>query len=404
MLTKLMRRFGLKEKRYWLRIPRENEFQHTLLLGDSGTGKSQIIHSFLRQIASRRPAEAAIVYDPACEFIKRHYSPERGDIILNPLDLRSPFWSPTLEVEYQTDYKLVSESFFPGKENSSPTAQFFVTASRSIFSRMLEFSPTPEQIVDWLQNAKEIDRLVKGTEHAHYIDHNAGNQRGGVLGSMAEVGAVLKLLPNASDCRKNISLTRWAKHRKGWIFITSINDTRDALRPLQAVFLNILLKRLMSCDAEWGSKHPCWVVVDEVHSLKRLPALEVSLSEGRKFGVKIVLGTQGKSQFEQYYGTAAETMLATPNLKILFRTNEPRAAKWISDLIGEAEKEKERTSTNAAVNDNRDSIHYSTYIEQRAVVSKEEIMGLRNLCGYWKYGSDVVGFRFPYNLSKQVAE
>jgi len=91
-------------------------------------------------------------------------------------------------------------------------------------------------------------------------------------------------------------------------------------------------------------------------------------------------------------------------LKILFRTNEPRAAKWVSDLIGDVEREKERISTNAAVNDNRDSIHHSTYLDQRPVISKEEIMGLPNLCGYWKYESEVVGFRFPYNLSRQVAE
>src|SRR5262249_45599829 len=54
--------------------------------------------------------------------------------------------------------------------------------------------------------------------------------------------------------------------------------------------------------------------------------------------------------------------------------------------------------------DNRDSIHYSTFIDQRPVISKEEIMGLPNLCGYWKYESEVVSFRFPYHLSKQVTE
>src|SRR5882724_9291753 len=362
MLTALRKLLGIEEKRYWLRIPKEHEAEHVLLLGDSGTGKSQVIHNFLKQIAARRPGEAAIIYDPACEFVKRHYSAWRGDIIVNPLDVRSPYWSPSAELSYITDQTLVSESFFPGKENSSLTAQFFVTASRSIFSRMLEFGPSPKQMVDWLQDASEIDRLVKGSECAHYIDPNAGNQRGGVLGSLAEVGASLRLLPDEAECSKKISLSDWARERKGWIFITSTRDTREALRPLQAVFLDILLKRLMSADQEWGSNHPCWVIVDEVHALKRLPALRDTLFEGRKFGGKVVLGTQGKSQFEEYYGTQSETMISTPKLKVLFRTNEPRAAKWVSDLIGDVEREKERISTNAAVNDNRGSIHHSTYL------------------------------------------
>ena len=139
--------------------------------------------------AARQPAEAAVIYDPACEFVERHYSRKRGDLILNPLDVRFPFWSPSFEIKYATDRKLIAESFFPGRagETATPT-DFFVKASRSIFARMLEFGPTPEKIVEWLQDARHIDKLVEGTEHAHLIDKKAANQRGGVLGSLSDVG------------------------------------------------------------------------------------------------------------------------------------------------------------------------------------------------------------------------
>jgi hypothetical protein len=61
------------------------------VLGDTGTGKSQLLHLFLWQIARRQPQEAAIVYDPAGEFVASHFRPDRGDIILNPLDMRFPY-------------------------------------------------------------------------------------------------------------------------------------------------------------------------------------------------------------------------------------------------------------------------------------------------------------------------
>jgi hypothetical protein len=189
------------------------------------------------QIAARRPAEAVVIYDPACEFIKRHYDPKRCDVILNPLDTRSPYWSPATEVRVLTDKKLLAESFLPGKSDASQasTSGFFLKASRAIFGRMLEFNPTPAQMVAWLRSAEAIDMIVDGTEHAHLIPKNAHGQRAGVLGVLSDLGETLRLLPDRDNCESEISLSEWAGRRRGWIFITSTMDTREALRPLQAV-------------------------------------------------------------------------------------------------------------------------------------------------------------------------
>jgi hypothetical protein len=72
------------------RIPRNLEASHLLLMGDTGSGKSSAIREILRQIAER--GETTIVYDPALEFTPEFYSPARGDLILNPLDARCPYW------------------------------------------------------------------------------------------------------------------------------------------------------------------------------------------------------------------------------------------------------------------------------------------------------------------------
>src|SRR5437660_7516196 len=154
------------------------------------------------------------------------------------------------------------------------------------------------------------------------------------------------------------------------------------------------MKRLMATPPAASREWPCWIVVDEVHSLKRLPALSAVLVEGRKYGLKLVVGTQNKAQFEEHYGRNAATMLSAPHLKILFRCNEPESARWVSEMIGEEENERPRIGTTATVQANgRDSINYSTFTERRSVVSKEQIMALRNLHGYWKYSDAVVPFR-----------
>jgi hypothetical protein len=160
----------------------------------------------------------------------------------------------------------------------------------------------------------------------------------------------------------------------------------------------------MAVSPEWGRRHPCWVMVDEAHSLKRLPSLYAAETEGRKYGLKLVLGTQNKHQFEEHYGRSAPTMLSAPHLKIFLRCNEPESARWVSDVIGEDERERLRVGTTAAVEARgRDAINYSTFTERRAVVSKEEIMSLPNLHGYWKHEDKVVPFRYEARNYRQVA-
>ena len=45
---------------------------------------------------------------------------------------------------------------------------------------------------------------------------------------------------------------------------------------------------------------------------------------------------------EARYGEDAEAMLSQPATKIFLRTTEPRAAKWVSEAIGEVEIERIR--------------------------------------------------------------
>jgi hypothetical protein len=398
--------FGLEESPTWIRIPRADETEHIMLLGDPGTGKSQTIHHFLLQIAARQPAEAVVIYDPACEFIKRHYNGHRGDVILNPTDQRSPYWSPSVELHTITDKKLLAESFLPGKSeaNQASTSSFFLKAARAVFGRMLELEPTSAQMVQWLKSDDAIDLIVAGMELTHLIPRNAHGQRAGVWGVLSELGEILRLLPERDACESEISLSDWARRRRGWIFITSRVDMREALRPLQAAFINILMKRLMSVSAEWGQTHPCWLIVDEVHSLQRLPALYETETEGRKYGIKLIQGTQSKTQYEDYYDRLSKAMLAAPKLKLFFRCGESESARWISDTIGEYEVEKPRIATTASVEDRgRDALNYSTTTEHHQAISKEEIMCLPDLHGYWKYGDVVVPFRLSLAPVKIVA-
>jgi hypothetical protein len=91
-----------------MRIPERKEAQHFQIMGDTGVGKTQLIMQILRQIRDR--GDAAIVYDPACEYVQRFYDAERGDIILNPLDERCPYWGPAQEMESNAEADAIAAS------------------------------------------------------------------------------------------------------------------------------------------------------------------------------------------------------------------------------------------------------------------------------------------------------
>jgi Type IV secretion-system coupling protein DNA-binding domain len=394
MISTLREILGFGERSYQLTVPRSEENEGLLLLGDPGTGKSQVIHQLLDHIARRKPQEAVVCYDPAGEFIERHFDPDR-DIVLNPLDLRCPQWKPCYDDLGSFHLmQFIAESFFPCPEHSPANTQFFIKAARSIFAQLLTFTPSPERLVKMLSDESLIDYCVAKTEHAHLIAKDAKGQRGGVLATLSEIGESFKLLQSEDSPKRWLSLYKWTRQREGWIFITSTHSTRESLRRLQAAWINILLGNLLSSTYDASFNRPCWMIMDEVHSLKHLPILSSTLVEARKYGVKMVLGTQNKAQFEEHYGRGAATMLASSHTKIFFRCNEPESARWVSEMIGEEEKERPRIGTTATVQANgRDSINYSTFTERRSVVSKEQIMALPNLHGYWKYGDSVVPFR-----------
>jgi len=373
-----------------LRVPRTVEPSHILIMGDTGTGKSTLIRNILIQIAER--GETAIVYDPALDYTPEFYSPERGDAILNPLDARMPYWSPGDELRHDAEALTLAASLFPDRHNENP---FFVEGPRKIFAHLLTFRPTPEELAWWMCHEEEIDRRVKGTEYAAMIDRQAPAQRSGVLASLNMIADTLKLLPSEKETTARWSAAEWSKNRAGWLFLTSTPETRKRLIPLTSLWLDTLVLRLMNQGQTNSQK--VWFVLDELASLQRLPQLHTAITENRKSKNPVVLGFQGRSQLETRYGHEAEAMLSQPATKIFLRTNEPRAAEWISKTIGDVEIERLRESRSSGqLGRQRNSKSYNLERQVEPLVMASEITGLADLHGYLKKGNLVVRVNFPF--------
>ena len=383
-------KFLTTERKRSLSIPRSLESSHIMVMGDTGAGKSVLQRHVLIQVAER--GETAIVYDPALEYTPQFFNPARGDLILNPLDARCPYWSPSDEVIHEAEALTLAKSLFPDKPYEN---QFFVEGPRKIFAHLLTLKPTPAELVAWMSHEEELDRLLKGTELEAFVYRAAGPQRGGVLGALNMVADSLKLLPREGDAKQRWTTEEWARQKTGWLFLTSTPRFRERLLPLTSLWLDTLVLRLMN-QGDPTIRH-AWFVLDELASLQRLPQLHTALTENRKSENPIVIGFQGRSQLEVRYGHEAETMLSQPATKIFLHTSEPRAAKWISDAIGQVEIErvKETKYTGPLLRIVK-SLGLHTERRTEPLVLASEITGLERLHAFLKVGNMVVPFGFPY--------
>ena len=371
-----------------LRIRRDREAHHIQIAGDTGSGKSTLVRDVLFQVEER--GEIAIIFDPDREYIQEFFSEERGDWVLNPKDERCPYWPIGDEASDEAEATPIANGFFPDE----PTMQrFFLTHTRAIFAYLLAtYRPSVFELAYWMAHPEEIDKRVEGTEHAHTLSANAAPQRAGILGSLNEAGKPLRMMPAHAQGRRIWTVREWVKERRGWIFITSTPDTIDALRPLQSLWLDMLILKLQANQRK-PNQQRVWMILDELASLNALPQLHTALTKQRKSDNPIVLGFQGMSQLDALYGKKAETILSQAFTNIVLRTREPRAAKHLSELIGKAQLERIRESKPARWFQRR----HRTYSTERVVdpvVMESEIQGLEDLTGYFVQQDKVVAIRF----------
>lgn len=375
-------------------IPRRLEASHILLMGDTGSGKSSAIRQLLRQVEER--GESAIVYDPATDFVGEFYNPQRGDLLLNPLDRRCPWWNLSDEVDEPETATTIAAAMLPEKEYEK---DFFTAAPRRVLTHLLRYRPQVHQLLKSMSDPAEIMRRVEGTPHAALLDPGAPAQRAGVLSSLNLIADSLEIVPRAHHAEPGFTTASWHFQRTRWVFLTSSAAYREKVLPLHAAWLDLFILRMMQSCA--NPAKPVWFVLDELASLNKLPQLHTAVTENRKYGNPVVLSLQGRSQMEKRYGQDAEAMLSQPATKIFLKTSEPRAAKWISDSIGEIEVERLKESRSMGLLRAKKS--FAMEIATKPLVMASEIAGLAPLTGFIKLENHVVAakFRLAKKESKQ---
>jgi hypothetical protein len=384
-----------------VRIPRRLESQHFLITGATGAGKSVAIRSLLRQIERR--GQVAAVVDPESEFVAEFYRPERGDQILNPLDARCPTWSPWFELRtesYDSDCDALAASLIPDPPDvyhEGGASFFFRQSSRTLLTSIFRVAePRDAAAIPGLLALPraELRERLAGTPAEALIDPGAHEQGAGIVATAANATKCFRYLPERGPRRW--SALEWSRDRRGWLFLTSSEDSRDAALPLQSVWLDCITHRLMA--GRLDNSRQVWIVADELPVLGRQARLEDLVVRGRKRGLAVVLGFQAITQLRAIYGSQqTATLVASPATKLILRTGEPETAQWSSLQIGERQVNREQFSASTRAGDARSSYSLSRHRATEPVVMASEIQLLKPLSGYMCITGHHRAFvRFPY--------
>ena len=370
-----------------VRLPRALETQHIAVTGKSGAGKSNLIRGVLRQIVARQ--EVAVVLDPDREYLSEFYRPERGDVVLNPLDGRCPRWTPWQELRpgyAEPDGEAQAESLFPDPPRQADVGStpFFRRSSRMLYLSLLKIAEPrePAALIELLNLPRaELKQRLKGTPAEALIDPGAHEQGAGIVATVANAVNPFRYLPPTAATVW--SAREWAEKRTGWVFLTCEEATRAAVLPLLSLWLDSMVHRLLSTEFERGGRERVWIVADELPVLRRQQKIESLLARGRKRGLSVVIGFQAMPQLRAIYGhDEAATLLSCPTTKAIMRTDEPETAEWCSRQVGAREVVHEQIGTSTGLRELRDGFTMQPRRGMEPAVTVGEIQKLPALTGY----------------------
>ncbi|MBD1576965.1 type IV conjugative transfer system coupling protein TraD [Vibrio sp. S11_S32] len=390
------------------------EYQHTLMNGTTGTGKSVALRKLLRWVKMR--GDKAIVYDKGCTFTGMFYEPEK-DVILNPFDERCPNWDVWCDAHEDTDFENQAAALIPQHGEGDP---FWVLAARTIFASTAfkmrdDSNRSNERFLEMLlmSQIEDLSAYLKGTESSSLTSDKAAKIAISIKSILSAYIKSLRFLSGLDQpledgsVRKRFSIREWVQdeEQKGVLFLSSNAHQHASLRPLISMWLSIASTAILGLTPNQNRR--VWVIMDEMPTLHKLPELAETIAEVRKFGGCYVVGIQSYAQLEKNYGrNAAMEMFDLLNTRFYFRAPSDPMAIHSSKDLGEQELEISKEQYSYGANTVRDGVSLGHQNVKRQAVTATQISQLEDLeCWLKTAGSyPITKLQLHYDKFKQIAE
>ncbi len=348
-----------------IRMSPQTAGRNTLLLGDSGCGKTNTMHQFIAQ-ARQAPAEEPavhVIFDTKGDFLAHpnFYRQEKDIVLWASQPMPRHIWNIFDEIRADgPDYEErnaaeISNILFQGMENK--TQPFFTNAAKLLFQTTLCYflHRSREDPDRWSRNLnnrylKQFLNHYTARELMGFFSHyqdlrkvsaliddetTVSLQSKGVMGeltTMVDKLFVGNFAREAGPGQRYFSVRKAVREKQDQaIFIEYDLSTGESLAPMYSLLVDLALKEALSRQA----KGRCCCFLDELKLLPALAHLQDALNFGRSKGVSVVAGLQAVSQIYSVYDEAvAKSIFAGFGNLFCFHLYDPVSREYVRSRSG----------------------------------------------------------------------
>lgn len=347
-------------------VDQASVFKSILLLGAPGSGKTNVIFQFVRQLLWDRENKDAIhvIFDTKGDYITRRGFFRSGDYVLGNGEeyrRRSVRWNLFLDVmidgseaaTYESNAREIASILF--SDRRSETQPFFANAARDIFSSSIIYFIRRAQdeprrwgdklnnrcLVNFLMRAEAVDISNMGRIYPDmrglntYLGNGETDQALGVFGELRSMlydcfQDIFRMEPEQGDT--GFSIRRAVRDKGGRnIFIEYDLAKGEVLTPMYRMLVDLALKEALGRSANGNT----YLVLDELKLLPRVTHLEDALNFGRGRRVCIIAGIQNVNQMYAIYGhERGQSILGGFGTVISMALTDAESREYVTRLYG----------------------------------------------------------------------
>ena len=276
--------------------------KHLLLVGGTGSGKTNLFYHIVKQLTKRMTKDdVMLIFDSKGDFYSKFYSPK--DILIgNSAQYRKQSEKWNIYEEITSDGKdftsvtqctqEICKSLFSDLVERNSSNPFFPIAARDLLASIIVALVREGVVPDNCDIKNYIDatpveelRVLLGRHKelasvASYIGGKAGSQAQGVLSEMYSV--VRDIFTGVFADSGDFSMRKFIRQKGGRVaFIEYDLAIGDVLSPVYTLLFDLALKEALGRTATQGN---VYLIADELKLLPNLRHLEDGINFGRSLG------------------------------------------------------------------------------------------------------------------------
>ncbi len=370
-------------------VPWRLEQSHAMFIGTTGAGKTTELKKIVTQ--ARERGHRCVIFDLTGTFVESFYDAET-DIILNPMDRRCVPWSIFNDCDNYAEFMSAATALVPSGHSAED--DFWQKSARTLFVemcvKMIKMGVRSNGALSYFlmqSDLKTIHAQLEGTIAGPMMSPAAAKMAESIRTTFIANANVFRFLPEPPPGETGFSIKNWmtTEVKEGSIlFITSTHPDLVLNRPLLTLWMDLAVNALFHMGRSRDLR--TWFLIDEVHALHRLPAIDHGLQTARAFGGAFVLGMHSFDKLEETYGENGATNLASlAGTKLILKTADPETSRRCSEFIGNRQVRIMDEAYSYGYNDNRDASTITPRTNVEELVMPVDISDLPSMHGFVKF-------------------